>query len=108
MVLQLYQFIQNQPNLNRKMEKSNKEKKYEVYLNAICFVAGYITKNLSRLYLDINLDKKTAQITAFYNTLPTDLDLELLDDIETNSISRSPDIIFDQSKWFLVKDLKKR
>ncbi|MDY3315910.1 hypothetical protein PG630_01110 [Riemerella anatipestifer] len=89
------------------MEKTEKEKKYEVYLNAVCFVAGYVTKNLRRLYLDVDLIGKSAQIIAFYDTLPTDIDLELLDDIETNSISRSPDIIFNQSKWFLFKQIRK-
>jgi hypothetical protein len=85
--------------------KTNNKIKYDVYLNVICFIARYVTPNLKRLYLDVNVEKELAQITAFYVNKPTELELELLDDIETNSISRSPNIIFEQSKWLLVKDL---
>jgi hypothetical protein len=87
------------------METENKIK-YDVYLNVICFVARYITPNLKRLYLDVNRKNELAQITAFYSKKPTELELELLDDIETNSISRSPNIIFEQSNWKLISDLK--
>lgn len=82
------------------------EKKYEIYLKVLSCISGYITHNLKRLYLDIDIIKEEALITAYYNKIPNELELELLDDIETNSISKIENIIFNQSIWFLSQEIR--
>lgn len=86
--------------------KSQNEIKHAIYLNVVCFIANYVTYNLKRLYLDVDLVNEVAKLTAYYENEPTELELELLDDIETNSISRSPNILFDKSSWYLTINLK--
>lgn len=69
------------------------KKKFEIYLTVLRFLVYKITANLKQLYLDINLENNIIIITAYYENPPSDLDIELLDDICTNSKAHIPNFI---------------
>ncbi|MDR6942085.1 hypothetical protein [Mucilaginibacter pocheonensis] len=72
---------------------TNEEKKFDLYLTVLRFLAFSITPNLRRIYLDIDLDLHKMYLTAYYSKTPSELELELLDDIETNSQAHIPDFL---------------
>lgn len=84
---------------------SEDEKKFELYRTVLRFLVFKITGNLYRIYLDINFIEKRLLITAFYFDVPSDLELELLDDIVTNSKAHIPDF-FVESKTELISNHK--
>lgn len=67
-------------------------RKFQVYLTILRFLVFKITDNLKRIYLDVDFDRKKAILTAFYLVPPTELEVELLDDICTNSEAHLPDL----------------
>jgi hypothetical protein len=67
------------------------EKKFELYLTVLRFIPFKVTENVRRIYLDINIDSEKMLLTAFYQKYPSELELELLDDIVTNSNAHIPD-----------------
>ena len=83
------------------------QKKFQVYLTVLRFLAHKITTNYKRLYLDVNESLKKVFITAYLNDKPSELELELLDDIESNSDAHLPNhavytditIIKDEPKY---------
>lgn len=68
------------------------EKKFGLYLTVLRFLSFKITENLRRIYLDIDFEADKMLLTAFYRNPPSELELELLDDIVTNSDAHIPDI----------------
>jgi hypothetical protein len=80
----------------RYLNKDNKtkaEKKFALYLTVLRFIASKITENLRRIYLDVDLDSHKIYLTAYYSKMPSELELELLDDIETDSQAHIPDFL---------------
>ena len=67
------------------------EKKFQIYLTILRFLPYKITKNLQKIYVDINQETFKVLLTAYYKNQPSELDIELLDDIETNSSAHIPD-----------------
>ncbi|GAB2701028.1 hypothetical protein GCM10027037_27590 [Mucilaginibacter koreensis] len=61
------------------------EEKYHLSTKVYRQLAKKVTENLRFLYLDIDLIEGNMLITAFYRTAPNEIELELLDDIATNS-----------------------
>jgi hypothetical protein len=80
------------------------EKKFDLYLTVLRFLKFKVTENLKRIYLDFDMDSHKMLLTAFYQIYPSDLELELLDDIVTNSNAHIPDF-FIESSIRLVKEL---
>jgi len=74
------------------IDMENKQRKYELYHVVLMYLAGKITENLRKLYMDVDFHMGRIMLTAFYQTQPTDLELELLDDIVTNSNAPIPDL----------------
>ena len=74
---------------------TNNEKKFQSYLTVLRFLSFKITNNLKRIYLDIDLDSHKMFLTAFYLNHPSELELELLDDIVTNSNAHIPDLFIE-------------
>jgi hypothetical protein len=68
------------------------EKKFSLYLTVLRFLSFKITENLRRIYLDIDYDADKILLTAFYRISPSELELELLDDIVTDSNAHIPDL----------------
>lgn len=85
---------------------TEEQKKFGLYLIVLRFLVFKITNNLNRINLDIDLKKNKMLLTAFYLELPSELELELLDDIVTNSNAQVPDL-FIESKVKLVVDYDK-
>ena len=81
----------------------NKEKKFEIYLTVLRFIVYKVTENLKQIYLDIDLGNKEVNITAYYKKNPSMLELELLDDICTNSKAHIPDFIVNYEYKLAVK-----
>lgn len=84
----------------------DEQRKFELYLTILRFLVFKITFNLKRIYLDINLEGNKILLTAFYLEKPSELELELLDDIVTNSNAHIPDLFID-SQIKLVKNHSK-
>jgi hypothetical protein len=80
------------------------EKKFSLYLTVLRFLSFKITENLRRIYLDIDSDSDKILLTAFYRIRPSELELELLDDIVTNSNAHIPDL-FVYSRVKLMDEL---
>ncbi|NOX48169.1 MAG: hypothetical protein GXO89_14445 [Chlorobi bacterium] len=83
------------------MNKS--EQKFQVYLTVLRFIVFKVTANLKRVYLDIDLENKKVILTAFYLVTPTELEIELFDDIRTNSEAHLPDL-FVNGKTKLIEE----
>lgn len=79
------------------------EQKFQIYLTILRFLPFKITTNLKRIYLDINFEERKATLTAFYLIHPSELELELLDDICTDSKAHLPELYVD-SKVKLIKE----
>jgi len=69
---------------------SKNQKKFQIYLTVLRFISFNVTPNLQRINLDIDLDNNTVMLRAFYLKNPSDLDLELFDDICTDSDAHLP------------------
>lgn len=80
------------------------EKKFDLYLTVLRFLSFKVTENLKRIYLDFDMDSHKMLLTAFYQIYPSELELELLDDIVTNSAAHIPDF-FIESDVKQVKEL---
>lgn len=80
---------------------TEKQKKFDLYLIVLRFLVFKITDNLNRIYLEIDLKKNKMLLTAFYFAPPSEL--ELLDDIVTNSNAHIPNL-FIVSQVKLVAD----
>ncbi|WP_172336714.1 hypothetical protein [Mucilaginibacter sp. SG564] len=76
-----------------KYNMTQEEKKFELYRTVLRFLSHKITENLRRIYLDVDLDMHQIHLTAYYTSPPSELELELLDDIETNSQTHIPDLL---------------
>ena len=79
------------------------QKKFELYLTVLRFLLFKVTDNLKRIYLDIDLENKKMLLSAYYLANPSELELELLDDIVTDSNAHIPDL-FVESEVKLTKD----
>lgn len=79
------------------------ENKFNLYLTVLRFLPFKITINLKRLYLDFDTNNIRMLITAFYEDNPSELELELLDDIVTNSNAHIPNYFIGQ-KHRLIKE----
>lgn len=86
------------------MEKE--QKKFELYLTVLRFLAHKITYSLKRIYMDVDLKSNKILLTAYYSDYPSELELELLDDIVTNSNAHIPKL-FIESKVKMYKDYNK-
>lgn len=80
------------------------EIKFNVYTTVLRFLLFKITTNLFRIYLDINIESKDVILLAIYTKPPSKLELELLDDIETNSDAHLPDFSV-KSKYITINQL---
>ncbi|MBW3520492.1 hypothetical protein [Flavobacterium sp. NKUCC04_CG] len=76
---------------------TEEQKKFDLYLIVLRFLVFKITNNLNRIYLEIDLKKNKMLLTAFYFAPPSEL--ELLDDIVTNSNAHIPNL-------FIVSQVK--
>lgn len=76
--------------------------KFSLYLTVLRFLPFKITANLRRVYLDVVIETNQMLLTAFYKNRPSELDLELLDDIVTNSNAHIPDF-FVKSQFKLTE-----
>lgn len=75
---------------------SEQEKKFDLYLTVLRFVAYKVTNNLRRIYLDFDFNKKRMILTSVYEVAPTEYELDLFDDIVTNSNAHIPDFFIDK------------
>ncbi|TFF33294.1 hypothetical protein [Mucilaginibacter psychrotolerans] len=82
------------PDSSFQLNKTTAEYKWELYNIALRFLPFKVTPNLRRVYLDINIEKREAKLIAYYEMAPSEIELELLDDIETNSCAHTPDSYF--------------
>lgn len=82
------------------------EKKFQIYLTILRFLPYKITKNLQKIYVDVSHEKSKVLLTAYYKNQPSELDIELLDDIETNSKAHIPDFSVE-SVTKLISEYKK-
>jgi hypothetical protein len=73
------------------MKMTLEQRKFEIYLTALRFIAFKVTENLRRICLDIDELNKEITLTAYYKTKPSELENELLDDICTNSKAHLPE-----------------
>lgn len=71
------------------------ERKFQVYLTVLRFLVFKVTDNLKRIYLDIDFENKKIILTAYYLGSPSELEIELFDDICTDSESHLPDVFVD-------------
>ncbi len=79
-------------------------KKFDLYSTVLRFLVFKVTENLKRIYLDFDMESHKMILTAFYQIPPSELELELLDDIVTNSDAHIPDF-FVESYVKLVDQL---
>lgn len=68
---------------------------FQIYTTILRFLPFKITSNLVRIYLNIELDKNKVILTSFYHSSPTELEIELFDDICTNSKAHLPNLIVE-------------
>jgi hypothetical protein len=71
-------------------------KGYELSGIVYRYLAKKVTENLRMIYLDIDFEEHRMLLTAFYQTEPTDIELELFDDIVTDSNAPIPDYFIDK------------
>lgn len=82
------------------------QRKFELYMTVLRFLLFKITNNLKRIYMDVNLKSNKIILTAYYLNNPTELELELLDDVVTNSNAHIPNL-FIESQVKLAKEHNK-
>lgn len=80
------------------------KEKFEVYTTILRFLPYKVTDNLLRIYLNVNFKNHTATLTSFYQSAPSELELELFDDICTNSIAHLPEL-FVQGETKIIDEL---
>ncbi|WP_338870949.1 hypothetical protein WBJ53_24110 [Spirosoma sp. SC4-14] len=85
---------------------SPEEKKFGLYNTVLRFLVYKITENLKRIYLDIDLDRSNMILTAYYGNTPSELELELFDDIVTNTHAHIPYFYIDQEVK-LLRDIQR-
>jgi peptidyl-tRNA hydrolase len=85
---------------------TEEQKRFGLYQVVLRFLVFKITDNLKRIYMDIDLKSNKIQLTAYYLNNPTELELELLDDVVTNSNAHIPDL-FIKSQVKLTKEHRK-
>lgn len=85
---------------------TEEQKKFELYLIVLRFLVFKITGNLKRIYMDVNFKSNKILLTAYYLNEPSELELELLDDIVTNSNAHIPDL-FIESRAKLTQEHNK-
>lgn len=68
------------------------QKKFDLYLTVLRFLVFKVTSNLKRIYMDVSLNSNEILLTAYYLNPPSELEMELLDDIVTNSSAHIPDL----------------
>jgi len=88
------------------MREIAEKEKFNIYLTILRFLAFKITSNLRRIYLNFSLEESKILLTALYLNVPTELEIELLDDIVTNSNAHIPNFFVD-SKYLLFQDFNK-
>lgn len=71
------------------------EKKFELYSIVLRFLSFKITNNLKKIYFDYDEINNNVILTAFYEKEPSGIELELLDDIVTDSKAHMPDDVVD-------------
>jgi len=71
------------------------QKKFELYSIVLRYLCYKITENLRKIYLDVDFQSERIVLTAVYVNAPTELELELLDDIATNSNAPIPDFFVE-------------
>lgn len=71
--------------------------KFELYLTILRFLTFKITTNLIKAYMDVDLNANKILLTAYYLKSPSQLELELLDDIVTNSNAHIPDFFINSN-----------
>jgi hypothetical protein len=76
---------------------TDSEKKFQLYLTILRFLPFKITANFRRIYVDINLASSRVALTAYFNDYPSELDLELFDDIVTDSNAHLPDFFVEKN-----------
>jgi len=64
--------------------------KFALYTTVLRFLVHKVSPNLWRIYMDIYPADQGIELTAFYREPPDELELELLDDIVTNSKAHIP------------------
>lgn len=75
---------------------TQKEKHFNLFSTVLRFLPFKITFNLKRIYLDIDEAKNRMTLLAVFEHEPSELELELFDDIVTNSNAHIPDYFIDQ------------
>lgn len=85
---------------------SPEEKKFDLYRTVLRFLVFKITDNLKRIYLDFDLSINRMTLLAIYEDKPSEYELELFDDIVTNSNAHIPDLFVDQ-KYKLRSDIQR-
>ena len=70
-------------------------KKFELYSIVLHYLSYKITENLRKIYLDVDFGSEKIILTAIYRNTLTELELELLDDIVTNSNASIPDFFVE-------------
>ncbi len=78
------------------------EKKFSLYLIALRFLGFKITPNIERIYLNIDMNSNNIMLIAFYHNSPSELEMELLDDIVTNTNAHIPDFFVEASVKLMV------
>ena len=71
------------------------QKKFELYTAVLRYLVSKITDNLKRIYMDVDLKGNRVLLTAYYLNTPSELELELLNDIVTNSNAHIPDFFIE-------------
>ncbi|SEP26278.1 hypothetical protein [Mucilaginibacter sp. OK283] len=84
---------------------NKEEKKYALSGIVLRYLTYKITENLRKLYLDVDFQEHNIILTAYYQTEPNNIELDLLDDIVTNSSAPIPDFSVE-ANIKLVKDYK--
>lgn len=85
---------------------SIEETKFDLYRTVLRFLAFKITDNLKRIYLDFDLDNHLMTLTAIYENEPSEYELELFDDIVTNSHAHIP-YVYLEKEYKLRSDIQR-
>lgn len=70
-------------------------RKFELYSIVVRYLTYKITENLRKIYLDIDFESQRMLLTAYYIQSPSAIELDLFDDIVTNSNAPIPDLYVD-------------
>ncbi len=84
----------------------NSEEKFSLYLTVLRFLVFKVTDNLVRIYMHIDAINNKIFLTAFYRKILSSIDIDLLDDIVTNSQAHIPKFNV-YSSYKLLKEYKK-